>query len=180
MIRRLFTLLSALSLVLCVGTCALWVRSYSQTYDVGYKPGASSWHYDVIVSHGSVQWLYAQWVSPWDEMSLASGFHVKSLTPDLDYLRVPPQHSAIGFSFGHTGPGLDDDAEFLTWGGVATPLWFWAAVFSMPPAWLLIRRNRVGRNLRGLCPTCGYDLRATPERCPECGTAAPVKTQSKN
>jgi hypothetical protein len=43
----------------------------------------------------------------------------------------------------------------------------------------LWRRSR--REQRGLCPECSYDLRGSPERCPECGSvvteATPTKTR---
>ncbi|HEY8667492.1 MAG TPA: hypothetical protein VIL86_12555 [Tepidisphaeraceae bacterium] len=53
------------------------------------------------------------------------------------------------------------------------PGWLPALLFAILPA-LWLRRWRIERkrNRVGFCKTCGYDLRATPNRCPECGTIA--------
>jgi hypothetical protein len=56
---------------------------------------------------------------------------------------------------------------FRTGGVLVVSMWVPTLAFAIPPLWL-IRRGRAKRG-KGLCEACGYDLRATPERCPECG-----------
>jgi hypothetical protein len=55
--------------------------------------------------------------------------------------------------------------------GIGVSYWLLAGLLLLPPT-LWTKRARVARRARrlGLCPTCGYDTRATPDRCPECGT----------
>lgn len=56
---------------------------------------------------------------------------------------------------------------------VRIPFWSLAGVaLPLPAARGLRRWRRRRRRAEGCCRACGYDLRATPHRCPECGTAA--------
>jgi hypothetical protein len=52
---------------------------------------------------------------------------------------------------------------------VEAPIWAFIVAFAVLPAWRLSRWR--GRPRPGTCKACGYDLRATSDRCPECGTA---------
>jgi hypothetical protein len=50
------------------------------------------------------------------------------------------------------------------------PIW-WIVLALAALAFIARSLNRITRpTCAGHCRVCGYDLRATPERCPECGT----------
>ena len=59
---------------------------------------------------------------------------------------------------------------FRRWAAITLRHAYLLAVLGVLPVGRLtggVRRS--ARKTRGLCATCGYDLRATPGRCPECG-----------
>lgn len=56
--------------------------------------------------------------------------------------------------------------------GVFVPYWFMIALLLVVPAVWWRQSKRLQRwAATGCCIKCGYDLRASKERCPECGTA---------
>ena len=68
-------------------------------------------------------------------------------------------------------------APWRSWHFVV-PYWLSALLFGALPlrhvTMSVKRRVEERRRRAGLCRSCGYDLRATPERCPECG-AVPAR-----
>ena len=78
-----------------------------------------------------------------------------------------------GFEYGR-GEFIDGRFRYAT-AQVRVPLWFVALLAAPLPAWrgrtLARKRTASRRSSQGLCVQCGYDVRATPDRCPECGAA---------
>jgi hypothetical protein len=97
--------------------------------------------------------------------------HLKTPAYPVMTHRKPSHLNELGF-YG------DIRLDAGTWGYssqrlIAAPAWFLAALFSLVPcAWVVRRtfiRRETYRQEHGLCASCGYDLRATPHQCPECG-----------
>ena len=67
----------------------------------------------------------------------------------------------------------------LTQIGVVVPYWALLLAAGSAAAWRMHRlRRRLARERSGAvpCVSCGYDLRATPTQCPECGTVVTTPT----
>jgi len=177
LVRHCFTLCSALSLLLCIAICVLWVRSYRISEQVNWR-NAGGWR-AVSTASGEVEvaLLLADW----------SAYPREFRTPryERDMPRLPVNYLM------ELGGSWDDVDSDWQWRGFAwhqkrntrqgilhaegyVPFWSVAATTALLPlGWTTVRlRSRVRHRRRkslGLCPTCGYDLRATPDRCPECG-----------
>jgi hypothetical protein len=164
MIRRLFMLLSVLSLALCMGTCALWARGYlgpqtiffgSKIFGEGQGGAVSSFEGELVVMRCPMKSD-----RPFILRYYSSGPEQAEI---LLILVMSIDDTTLGFAY-YENPR--NELRILVF-----PTWMVAALFSpLPIVWIGQQFRRHRRIRRNQCPFCGYDLRATPGRCPECGT----------
>ena len=180
--RRLLNLLTGLSLLLCIATAVLWARSYNVLYAVrrtrvDQRTGGVCTRSCIVASGRllvSVS-LYRSDLEHFSDGPPPGGWRL---------YRDPYYYADRSFS---PRPWLatwraQQDGGRTVWGPAGT----WSAAVNLPviaaltaavPAMRRVRYlRRARRRRKGLCTSCGYDLRASPGRCPECGTAAPVST----
>ena len=173
--RRLLNLVTLLSLLVCLAVAALWVRSYFRgdvvSFAGGPPPPAVSSEWFVRSNYGVLYFARN------DSFGNGFGFDPRP----FGWMSHPADRGFCGPVIQRRRPCFvagPFSAGGMTWAagnhaGVTMPHWFVAAAAATAP---VLWAGRLCRNRRRrgptLCQRCGYDLRATPGRCPECGTPA--------
>lgn len=102
-----------------------------------------------------------------DWQTYPNGWHLIDVGGINPQLEMPPYNGVLGFeaaegNYGNNRLGIIAVHVIR----ISVPLWFPVLIFGIAPAyWLTHRRQYPG----GHCQECGYDLRASPDQCPECG-----------
>jgi hypothetical protein len=149
--RRFFTILSATSFATLV---TISVLSWPHGGPVGRL---------IIVKRHDV--FHASFLS-YAMYAIAGPNGVKWAT---DGYRVPRENvwSAVGFDLWKATDGTH--TGWYVW----IPNYALFATTAVLPAWWLFKRlRRRHRLIQRHCADCGYDLRASRDQCPECGTLA--------
>ena len=193
MLRRLFIILSTLSLLLCGITLAFWLRSYLYTPldGITFAPkDGGVW--EIAIRSNAITIGHA---SPWPHPAVFDyveftrdtvrrGTHLDIGAEECSYFQWPllpvsgwirPATHYLYRLDNHVYTEISRSPTPISGWYAVFPCWLPAILFSLLPLsrLLLAARRSLLRRLRhrrGLCPTCGYDLRASSHRCPECGT----------
>jgi hypothetical protein len=157
-------------LAMCVGSAAVWVRSEFRYDYLSWCNGEGD-GFVWIAQKGGLVFARVSTASgkeyPGWWFSTASEnrywFEIESALADMP-------EPILGFNMSRQ---LVHRPGYTVWWIVVVPMWFVTAVFGVVPTGCVVRWMRFRRRMRaGLCRVCGYDLRATPARCPECGAVA--------
>jgi hypothetical protein len=193
--RHLFNVLAGVSLLLCVAISASLARSFVRhdCIRLGVVSSPSS-HSDMYLLHSAwgrlsficmdyrvtgnvpptfrVQGDGTRFVLPglgWDVDPPAPGSQTLGWYLGFHATNVVMQGRLTVSRNGQPLPlGVLDTAHVM-----AVDLPYWSPILAtsvMPASWMIRRRRQRARLRRQHCTRCGYHLRATPERCPECGT----------
>jgi hypothetical protein len=159
---------AAISFLACLAASALWWHS-GQGCDVLLQPHRDGGHWLITSEFGVLVFEHQQ------PQSLAAGEPRASwmFFPDKLPRRWPGHWRWLGFDVYRAEArhySLPPPAPAT---GFVVPHWFLVLITAiLPIGWLITTRRQTSRAVRtrlGLCPDCGYDLRESPERCPECG-----------
>lgn len=169
--RRLVNIAAAASLLLCFACLCLWVRSgfvrdyvsrehggkrTSMFYSAGGYAGVWTRQGNAAAPSGSP--------GPWTWRTESNG------KPRWQWRW--PQYSA--YSFRPTEANARASGMSFQFRELQIPYWLLTLSAWLLPAFCGWRQWKVSRRCgAGLCSKCGYDLRASSERCPECGTPIP-------
>jgi hypothetical protein len=158
MLPRLRSFLLLLPILLLGLVLLMWARSYlpDQTCFRSHQGRLLIF----FVSGGYVQW-FDHGSSQYKDAEAAVDFCRR-----VAQVQSLPSHRLAGFEW----TNLNFKSSYP--GFIAIPYWAIAALLTILAAWAIVRRRTLRqRLLPGHCRTCGYDLRASGEKCPECGAA---------